>query len=266
MGEVLNKCIWMWAGLLTYRLCDRDYECGDCPANAIFQPRTLSRPSLEETPASAPADLNIAPDRFQDPQHLWIRVLPASQVQIGLDPMAARLLWPAHDIELPKTGAYLRRGDPAVSVAVNGGTIRFASPVTGHVVRAHAVGKQRLRSMLRRPYRSAWLLIVSLSRLEQQLARYLFGRAAASHTAHEWARFQQWCVRLAASEMEAVPALPDGGEIDVDRLHRWAGSQYPALLGRWIGEHRFRSAKPPADSCEEGFGNPGGLLDPPEER
>ena len=60
--------------------------------------------------------------------------------------------------------------------------------------------------------------------------------------------------------------LPDGGEIDVDRLHRWAGSQYPALLGRWIGEHRFRSAKPPADSCEEGFGNPGGLLDPPEER
>ncbi len=35
-GEPL-KCIWMLAGVLTYRLCDREYDCERCPLDAALR-------------------------------------------------------------------------------------------------------------------------------------------------------------------------------------------------------------------------------------
>ncbi|MEN8151646.1 MAG: hypothetical protein ABFS86_17655 [Planctomycetota bacterium] len=52
IGEV--PCVWMAAGVLTFRLCDRDLECGDCPLDRAIrnepQPETTTRSS--EGPAA----------------------------------------------------------------------------------------------------------------------------------------------------------------------------------------------------------------------
>ncbi|RPJ33478.1 MAG: hypothetical protein EHM35_10500, partial [Planctomycetaceae bacterium] len=81
----LNKCVWMCAGLLTFRLCDRNYECDGCPVEDLFHPSEKS--SSKKPPTTASCGISAAPDRFHDPQHLWMRVLPGGRLQIGLDPM-----------------------------------------------------------------------------------------------------------------------------------------------------------------------------------
>jgi hypothetical protein len=180
--------------------------------------------------------------------------------------MAARLLAPAEGFSLPKPGVHLRRGDRSVVAQLPAGQISFASPVAGHVLRAHRITAERVRLLLSRPYSRAWLLILSVPRLERQLARLFFGRDASLRLAREWAGFRDQCIRLTVGSAGEVPVLPDGGELDPERLHRCVGSGYPALVGQWIGDRRFHAGRAPIHPTEQRTDNPGGVGNPPEER
>jgi glycine cleavage system H lipoate-binding protein len=264
MIEHLDKCTWMWAGLLTYRLCDRGYQCAGCPVDALFHPegRPSDRLAQAGTSMRPERGLEAAPDRFHDDQHLWLRVLPEGRLQIGLDAMAARLLEPAKAIELPRVGTRLRRGVTAITVKFEGGEIRFASPVTGDLLRVHQVGPSRIHSILSSPYTRAWLLVMSVPRLERQLSRFSFGREVWFHLARDWARFQEACIGLAGRVQAAAPVLADGGDVDLDRLSSWSGSHYPALILPWIGISRVNPARIPVQSEEEGVKCVGGAKTP----
>jgi hypothetical protein len=98
--------------------------------------------------------------------------------------------------------------------------------------------------MLTHPYSRAWLFILNVPRLGQQLSSFLFGRNAGVHLAHEWASIQEECLGL-ASRTGAMPgSLPDGGALDLERLGRWAGPAYPRLVRHWIGMERIQSGWP----------------------
>jgi hypothetical protein len=154
----------------------------------------------------------------------------------------------------------------AVRAHLDGGTIEFASPVDGEVIRVHRPTQGRLASMLRNPYTRAWILVLSVPRLERQLARLSFGRAAGIRMAREWSRFQQECLGLAAGSSARQPVLPDGGELDLDRLAGWAGADYPALIRRWIGVERLRTGRSSSRAPRRGRGSQGGAEAPPKER
>lgn len=271
--ENLNKCVWMWAGLLTYRLCDKDYQCSGCPVEELFHPSTSARPVRPTAVAvrsTVDADERIAPgmpvsrDRFHDAQHLWMRVLPEGRLQVGLDPVAARLLESAESLEPPRVGAHLRRGEAAFNVMVGGKAVRFASPVTGDILRVHH--SPRLRSMLSRPYTRAWVMVMSVPRLERQLAKFDFGSGVRLRLARDWSRLQEECVALAADERSAAPALPDGGEVDLERFRAWAGLEYPVLIRRWIGMDRLRPARSKAGLSNPRLNDSSGSSNPPQER
>jgi glycine cleavage system H lipoate-binding protein len=179
------------------------------------------------------------PDRFHDTQHLWLRVLPAGCVQIGLDPLAARLLGPGASLEMMPAGTRLSRGETAATMSVAGEPVRFASPLTGEVLRVHRVRPGRIPSMLVHPYSRAWLFILSVPRLGKRLSSFLFGRNAGLCLAREWAAVQEECLGLAARTAGMPGSLPDGGELDLVRLSGSAGPAYPQLVRRWIGMERI---------------------------
>ncbi len=240
MDQRLDKCVWMWAGLTSYRLCDRGYECSDCPVDRVFRPGRAQRSrSHSERSADERAPLSAAVrDRFHDPQHLWLRVLPQGQVQVGIDPMGCQLLRTAADVELPRAGVRLLKGDPIAEIHLASGPVSFGSPLAGEVVRVHKFGPNRFRSMASGPYTRAWLMILSVPRLERQLADCLFGRTAWLRLKREWARFREDCAIELAELFSPAPVLPDGGELDLDRLAEWAGPRYVTLVRRWIGTER----------------------------
>ncbi|MDH3284704.1 MAG: hypothetical protein OEQ13_08180, partial [Acidobacteriota bacterium] len=69
-----RPCIWMSAGLVAYRLCDRDFDCEHCPLDAGLRG---GAPSLG-TPVPADAAENdvqvvFPPDRSYTEGHLWLR-------------------------------------------------------------------------------------------------------------------------------------------------------------------------------------------------
>jgi hypothetical protein len=153
-----------------------------------------------------------------------------------------------------------------VRAHLNGGTIEFASPIDGDVVRVHRPTPGRLASMLRHPYTRGWMLVLSVPRRERQLARLSFGRTAGSWMAREWSRLQEECLGLAAGSPAGQPVLPDGGELDLIRLAGWAGAGYPALVRRWIGVERMRTGRSSLRASRRGRESQGGAEAPPKER
>ena len=79
MSQEDQACVWMRAGLVAWKLCDRGFACETCPLEAAL------RPGMPASRPDHPADRRYAPC------HTW--VLPrGDQVRVGLDHFAATLL------------------------------------------------------------------------------------------------------------------------------------------------------------------------------
>ncbi|HET9300400.1 MAG TPA: glycine cleavage system protein H, partial [Candidatus Polarisedimenticolaceae bacterium] len=216
-SEPTLPCIWMTAGVLAYRLCDRSYDCDTCPLDA----------ALRGGPAAAAVPQGVAltfpDDCLYHRGHGWIRREDEGTVVFGLDALAARLLAPAGSIVLPAEGAELTAGGPACWIREDGELIPVQVPVSGVVLSSNTAVQQDPSLLVRSPYNCGWLLRIRLHRPER-LPAGLFGGVEAGRRASE----AMATIRdRAVSGMGAT--LPDGGEV-VPELRRVLGIERYAHL------------------------------------
>jgi hypothetical protein len=86
------QCVWVTAGVLTYKLCERQYRCETCPLDAELR---HAGAAPEPPVTAAPHDLSTDPQGdilFFAPNHTWVRLDNADAVVVGLDDFAWRLL------------------------------------------------------------------------------------------------------------------------------------------------------------------------------
>jgi glycine cleavage system H protein len=135
MRDGAVPCIWMTAGQLSYKLCDRELDCDHCPLDAALQGRgTLPRPSDH---VSEPAAWEFPEDRSYDRSHAWVRALHGQRVRCGLDVLAGRMLDRATALVPPPVPSRVTVGKPACWVLDEGEFIPLRSPVTGTVSRVN---------------------------------------------------------------------------------------------------------------------------------
>ena len=60
-------CVWMRAGVIRFWLCDRDFDCDNCPLDAALRARRQSRPE-DAAPPGPHADPPLPFDRRQHPR------------------------------------------------------------------------------------------------------------------------------------------------------------------------------------------------------
>ena len=98
-----KKCVWMEAGVVSYKICDRNFECDTCPLDiglrgdefiAKNHPNQDYSPTIKQV--SDPCDSHdpsyghllkykLDENRYGHPGHCWIEVLSQSRVRIGID-------------------------------------------------------------------------------------------------------------------------------------------------------------------------------------
>lgn len=151
-GEL--PCIWVLAGVLSYRLCDRNYECESCDLYRAL--RGGDRGQGVETEARPPANASSASERDTEElvssyvcrltqgcvlhldcpycrSHFWLRRTAADRVLVGLDGHLLRLLYPIDDITLPHVGVSLGRDAPCGWITHGQLTVPLDSPIAGKV-------------------------------------------------------------------------------------------------------------------------------------
>ncbi len=135
--------------------------------------------SLEHRePASAEQPwFSIPADVWLHPGHTWARASADGTVAVGLDDFAAKLVGPVERIALPKPGAPVGQGIPAVALGASGKSVPMLSPVDGVV---SEVNEELLNdpALLANPYVQGWLFKVRPARLAANERQLLGGERA----------------------------------------------------------------------------------------
>lgn len=130
------RCVWMAAGVLSYQLCDRQFECDQCPLHAAMskhlpQPETL--PCRDPLPEAKPQRLRG--DRTYSTNHCWVKEIHDNVVRVGIEPGFGMALLGPKAIVLPSEGQAVSLGRSCLWIVMDGGTLAVESPLTG-VIRA----------------------------------------------------------------------------------------------------------------------------------
>lgn len=122
------KCIWMECGYVEYKLCDRNYDCENCPFDkAIKKERDIKKSNESEKKVSSTFDKVITPN------HIWISK-QENIYALGLDEFAQTFFDRNCSISFPIVGSKLFEGKTFLWIIGSFGAIGFRSPIEGEVI------------------------------------------------------------------------------------------------------------------------------------
>ena len=148
-------CIWVLSGVLSYRLCDRGYECDGCELYHALSGE--GRASCQHSDGRSPGSLDISDaaspsgqagshlshllagcrlylDRPYRPPHFWLTESEDGLVTVGLDGTLLRMLSPIRKVVSPGVGLCLERDQPCGWIAREHLAVPLRMPVAGEVV------------------------------------------------------------------------------------------------------------------------------------
>lgn len=229
-------CIWVLAGVLSYRLCDRNYECEQCELfHALRGHGAGSAAAGEYLPADEVVELEPAQaavedqvntyvsrliagcelhlDRPYTAGHFWLRDAGADGVTAGLDGHVMRVLHPVDDVVPPRAGVLLKRGEPCGWIVRGRVTIPLETPISGVVEKVNDAYVERLRSGTVSGAGDEWLLRISPHESLDAVPNIYHGDRTLVWLLRK-IRLLKRCLReVVAVEGQAVlgPTLADGG-------------------------------------------------------
>jgi glycine cleavage system H protein len=232
------KCVWMTAGLLSYKLCKYDLQCERCPLD--WELRNLSlTPSFG--PTASPDGRNIGceeggptPPRekerpreeflgedlslldvkgflFYHPGHTWVKVEKADEVRVGLDCFLRRIVGKVKVIVLPLPGRLCRRGENLCSIIHEEGILHVVFPVSGSILSVNQKLRDQPDLVSKDPLGDGFLLTLKPKNLQRDQKYLFFGEAALSWYQKELERFKAAVVSELSGQEGIGITMQDGG-------------------------------------------------------
>jgi glycine cleavage system H protein len=189
-GEL--HCVWMDAGLVSYKLCDRKFQCEGCPLDEVMRQHAAStvHPSYssvseQETPVlgSAQEYFEYAVENFLSPvtktplpddrlycrNHTWVRRDSDGTAVVGIDHIGAYFLQHNFSIVLPHHAARIHTHAPYVWIVLPEVTIGIRSAISGTIVSTNKNLINDPHIILHDPYSNGWILrAVELDRKKEK--------------------------------------------------------------------------------------------------
>lgn len=123
----------MTAGILSYQLCDREFDCDHCPLDSAmrmhFSRNEKSVPTENYTESNEPQ----ATDYLYSRNHVWVKSITDDVVRVGIEPIFSAVLVSPKAVVFPTVGDKLKHNECSMWVVVEGGTVPIVSPISGIV-------------------------------------------------------------------------------------------------------------------------------------
>src|SRR5688572_12815725 len=148
-------CIWMAAGLLRYRLCDRAFDCEGCPLDAALRGDAGGLRGTGVEGAAPPGPLSFPDDRVYSGGHCWLQAT-GHRRRGGLDALAAALAGPPAALRALAAGGSAPAGEPVVALDYPAGALALASPASAMAVRVNPDVTRAPALLSADPYGEGW--------------------------------------------------------------------------------------------------------------
>jgi glycine cleavage system H lipoate-binding protein len=231
------RCVWMDAGVVEFKLCDRAFECESCEFDSLIR---RQREFDEQAAFSSPPSRNaagrearsaeelfvdslrkrLAPlqgqrlleDRLYHRSHYWLRPETDETYQFGIDHIAANLIHPVLSIVLPNAPFAVRRHDPFCWIVLTGGPLPLRSPVDGVILQYNEDLKRHPSLINDEPYERGLIMNVKLGDRKRGLSNFLRSEEAAKKIGQQFEDVKQAFLQaFRQSKPTAGATLFDGG-------------------------------------------------------
>ena len=154
--QEVRPCLWMSAGLLAYRLCDRDFDCDHCPLDAALRGHPL-QPALQ-LPDRRSRDFPA--DRDYTPGHGWLQAVEGRhgrRLRFGLDSFAAALIGHCVRVACSRSQQRLAQGDTLCQIDLGLGVLWITTPISGVQIAGNPSLQDRPNHIVSSPYTEGWI-------------------------------------------------------------------------------------------------------------
>lgn len=230
-------CVWVLAGVLNHRPCDRGYECEECELYQALRGQvsgtelpdllplrghgaTDSRPSEGTDPTEEAVsaylvhlteDCSLHLDRPYTPGHFWIQETASQDLLIGLDCQNLRILSPVEDLILPRPGVWLKRGETMGWILRGHLAVPLRTPVSGEVMEINHSLLDELKKWGFPRTHARWLIRLHPHECVDQIPGLLRGEAMLLWYQGKLGLLREYIQEAMSPGSEAGRTLNDGG-------------------------------------------------------
>ncbi len=233
-----KQCLWMSAGVVSYQLCDRMFDCDSCPLEQAMRRRfSLSTAAVEEESgqAACAVEQELPREGFHySRSHWWAHQTGPRLIRLGIEPGLALLLQGIKAIVFPAPQQHVRRAQNCIWLVMDGGTVPLEAPLDG-VVRTvnnelvtspHLLGSQ--------PFDDGWLYELEAEDAETITTEWMSAGEAEPRYRSDQTRFLESVTGALRGRRTSVGlTLTDGGE----KLRSFADILGPTRYFALIRQH-----------------------------
>ncbi|MBC8185799.1 glycine cleavage system protein H [candidate division KSB1 bacterium] len=269
-----KKCVWMEAGIVSYKICDRDFQCETCPLDiglkgddnfSLNYPTKKNKRaqkdnknkraqkdnkneraqkdnknqknfSIDDSSCERFFRYKLDEKCFVNSGHCWTKVLNKNTVRIGIDDIVATALGSIDDVILPSPGEKITRGSSCGQVIQFEHIFSIVSPVCGKVLNVNTELVSIPNQVTLDPLNKGWLLDIKPENLEQDLKYCRSGDALLSWYLKEIKWLESNLAMGFQQENSNIGiTLTDGGEISRNLRNYLPKDNYRRLILSMLG-------------------------------
>jgi glycine cleavage system H lipoate-binding protein len=257
-GDGFLECVWMRAGVVDFRLCDREYDCENCPLDRGISQAGRRRGAKAEPGARGfvsgreigEAPLNVhgyaaPPTLFYHPRHVWVRIEEAGRVRVGLDDFGQKLTGRVYSVTLPELGSTV---DPSCAdwrIVHRAGETALTVPVAGVVEESNDRLAQQPSLVNREPYGAGAAFVLRPKDLLGDLKGLYYGRQVERWFDDETHALHGELFALLEKRVPSLgQTLQDGGVHIEDLSAEIGAGELQRLIDRFLAVSAPRVGKP----------------------
>ncbi|MGC8594236.1 MAG: glycine cleavage system protein H [Candidatus Kryptoniota bacterium] len=225
--------------MVSYKLCDRNHECENCPFDIVMRQDPSIRKSLMSTAKkgdikniSAISSFStndylqtivnsffasilsfpMAYDRLYTHGHLWILQEKPNLLTIGIDHIVSHFLKSMEEIVLPQVHTALSADSPCIWIVCHEGTVTIPSPLEGEVARINSRLIESAHLLNSSPYIDGWMISISTNKPPLLKEKFFDADIAKTLYANEICSIQENILsELSRASPETGQTMFDGG-------------------------------------------------------
>jgi glycine cleavage system H lipoate-binding protein len=205
-----RPCLHSMKRRIPFRACTHDYLCGNCDFDQYFSDQFTVFAVVRQIDVQDIKGIKFPQGYYLHPGHCWVKLEEGSDVRIGLDDFALRVLGPMDHIVSPLVGKELNANRTAFSIGRGVHSARVLAPLGGVVtdINPRLATDGRLANAA--PYAEGWIARVHAENLRNDLRGLMFGAEASRFIDGEVERIHELI------EATAGPLAADGGHLAHD--------------------------------------------------